>query len=157
MTNKLKRRRGIYYHAKGRAGRLNRDWVKFVVNLEEKPANQFFKLMIGGKCPPGLAAVYKKNLLMDDADLEPVRSLYFLLTAQGRHRRKIMIRRKAYMRMKEYETRGVFVTHRIMEEKILEEESQMFQEEYEKFKAKRSEMSVAERRKVFEANEKISG
>ena len=156
LTNKQKSRTFLYYHAKGRSGKMRKDWVKFTINLEEKPANQFFKMMIGGQCPPGLAAVYKTKLLEADADLDEVRQLYFLLTAQGRHKRKIMIRRKAYMRMKEYETKGVHVTMRVMKEKILEEESQTFQEDYEKFRAKRSEVGLTERRQIFESNEKTN-
>jgi hypothetical protein len=153
LTLKFKRRKSIYYHAKGVAGRLNRDWSQFVINLEEKPAKKFFKMMIGGKCPAGLAAIYKKNLIESDANLEDVRKLQFLLTPQGRHRRRVMIRRRAYIRKQDYDAKGVFVTIRTMEEKILEEDSLQFQADYEKFRANRDEFGLSERKKIFELNE----
>jgi len=155
MTLKDKRRKGLYYHAKGVAGRLRKDWSQFVIHLEEKPAKKFFKMMIGGRCPAGLAAIYKKNLIESDANYEDVRKLQFLLTPQGRHRRRIMIRRRAYIRKQEFDAKGVFVTMRTMEAKILEEDAVSFQEEYETFRNRKDELGLSERKKIFERNEAV--
>jgi hypothetical protein len=85
--------------------------------------------------------------------LEDVRKLQFLLTPQGRHRRRVMIRRRAYIRKQDYDSKGVFVTMRTMEEKILEEDSLQFQADYEKFRANKDEFGLAERKKIYELNE----
>ena len=98
-------------------------------------------------------AVYWKNLLEADSDLPEVQKLQYLLTGAGRHRRKIMIKRRAYLRMKEYEEKGVFVTERVMQEKILNEEAENFQEEYERYKLQSNDMSLQQRKELFEKNE----
>lgn len=77
LVNKQRRKTKLYYHAKSRMGKMRCDTSSLLIRLEEKKPEIFFKMMVGGECPPGLAAAYREKLLEKDADLADIRSLQF--------------------------------------------------------------------------------
>ncbi len=61
--------------------------------LELKSEADYFKMMMQGKCPPGVSDVFRKMLYQSDADFERVKALSHLTTSQGRYYRKVQFRR----------------------------------------------------------------
>lgn len=91
-----KRRKSLYYHARGRFGFMKRDWCRVKITLEEKPVSEIYKMLIGGEAPKGLAKIWRDKIYEDDENLEVVRKFQFLVSAKGRQQRREMIRRKTH-------------------------------------------------------------
>ena len=81
------RNKDIYYHARGKSGKMCRDWCRVYIELEEKPPQEIYRLFIQGKMPPGLAKKWRDFLREKDVDLETIRKFQFLLTSKGRQQR----------------------------------------------------------------------
>lgn len=96
ITNHNKRIKGIRYHAKGKFGRQKSDWCTLYFKLEEKPAREFFKDVVAGKAPPGVAMQWKEKIMSSPNAFDEIRKYQFILTARGRQQRREMIKRKAY-------------------------------------------------------------
>lgn len=96
ITNRFKRFKSLRYHAKGKIGRQESDWCTLYFKLEEKPAREFFKDIVGGKATASVANFWKEKVLSSSNPLEDIRKLQFVLTARGRAQRREMIRRKAF-------------------------------------------------------------
>lgn len=74
--------------------------VKLV--LEEKPLEEFYKLLLIGKCPPALAIQMKTIMVQSDADFERVQKLSFMTTSEGRYYRRTQFNRLVQKVEKEY-------------------------------------------------------
>lgn len=48
--------------ARGRTGTIHSPKSSIRVVLEERPQEEFFKLMVKGECPPALAAVLRRRV-----------------------------------------------------------------------------------------------
>lgn len=96
ITNRSKRVKGIRFHAKGKFGRMEKDWCKLYFKLEEKPAREFFKDVVSGKAPAGVARQWKEKIMSSPNAFDEIRKYQFILTARGRQQRREMIKRKAY-------------------------------------------------------------
>lgn len=81
---KQKRRKTIYYHAKGKSGMMKRDWCRVKITLEEKPIDEIFKMVIGGNAPAGMAKLWRDRFEKENADFETIRKFQFILTSKGR-------------------------------------------------------------------------
>jgi hypothetical protein len=78
---------------RGRMGiiRVPKSSIKIV--LEEKPIEQWYKLMIQGKCPAGMSNLLRTMLVQSDADFDRVKRLSYMTTSKGRHYRKTQFKR----------------------------------------------------------------
>lgn len=56
--------------------------------IEEKPLEEFYKLLLKGECPVGMSNMMKTMIVQSDADYERVQKLSFMTTSKGRHYRK---------------------------------------------------------------------
>jgi hypothetical protein len=65
--------------------------VKIV--LEEKPLEDFYKLMLKGKSPPGIGHLFRTLLVQSEADFEQVKQVSFITTSRGRYYRKTQFKR----------------------------------------------------------------
>jgi len=102
ILEKQDRSRGIYYHARGRHGKMTMDNCRIKIRLEQKPPEQMFRLYIEGKIPAGLAQVWRDQLKESNSDLETIRRFQFILTAKGRQQRREMIKRRVDKMMLEF-------------------------------------------------------
>ena len=68
----------------------------------------------------------------------------------GRNMQRNIIGRQAYRMKLAYQKKGVFVTERVLREKIIDQEAEKFAEEYENMRESRKESGFAERKKIFE-------
>ncbi len=66
---------------RGRTGIRQNSISSVTITLEEKPISEFFKLIVTGKCPPGVGYIFKKILFQSDANFEQVKSLSHLTTS----------------------------------------------------------------------------
>ena len=96
VTNRFKRFKSLRYHAKGKIGRQESDWCTLYFKLEEKPANEFFQDIVGGKATKGVVKFWKDKVHESANPLEDIRKLQFLLTSRGRSQRREMIKRRAF-------------------------------------------------------------
>jgi hypothetical protein len=58
--------------ARGKFGMIHTPKSSIRVVLEEKPFEEFYKLMISGKAPPSVGYVFRKMLYQSDASFEQV-------------------------------------------------------------------------------------
>ena len=56
--------------------------------LEEKPMEDWYKLMLTGKSPPGIGHMFRSMMVQSEANFERVQKLSFLTTSKGRYYRK---------------------------------------------------------------------
>ena len=84
ITNRQTRLKGIRYHAKMKRGLMKRDWSSLRITLEEKPIKDFFKLIVGGKCPPSLTLEWKKKMQPMKGQSNLYKKFQFLLTSRGK-------------------------------------------------------------------------
>jgi len=70
--------------------------------LEEKPLEEFYKLLLLGKCPPALATQMKTMMVQSDADFERIQKLSFMTTSEGRYYRRTQFKRLVHKVEKEY-------------------------------------------------------
>lgn len=47
------------YHGRGRTGKMKKETSRMVVVLEVKPLEDLYRLIANGKCPVGLAYVFR--------------------------------------------------------------------------------------------------
>lgn len=75
--------------ARGKFGFIHQPKSSIRITLEEKPIEDFYKMLVKGECPPSLALVFRKFLYQNDMDYEQVKELSYLTTSRGRYYRKI--------------------------------------------------------------------
>ena len=109
---------------RGRMGiiRVPKSSIKIV--LEEKPLDEFYKLMLQGKCPPGMSSLLRTMLVQSDADFDRVKRLSFMTTSKGRHYRKTQFKRLVQLVEKEYQRKGIAVNRFKIERNLLEKTAQ---------------------------------
>ena len=157
VINRKRRVKGIYYHARGRAGRKHRDFCVLKFTISEKPIKEFYKMMIAGKAPPYLAYVIQERLLEKKASLEEVRNLQPLTHSRGRQQQKLMFRRKVLKQWIEYKKQGFNMRFSLLHEKMLEDESVEFEKKFGNLfesAAIKRERRLAERQALFDKNQK---
>lgn len=114
ITNRQKRIKGVRYHAKMKRGLMTRDWCSLLIRLEERPIRSFFKDFVSGKCPKGVAKMWKAKIIQSENSFAQIRKYQFILTAKGRHQRKEMIRRKAYSLQQQLAVKFVYAEKRML-------------------------------------------
>ena len=70
--------------------------------LEEKPIEEFYKLLLVGKCPAALAIQMKTIMVQSEADYERVQKMSFITTSEGRYYRRTQFNRLVQKVEKEY-------------------------------------------------------
>lgn len=96
ITNKARRTIGVRYHARMKRGKEKRDWSSLLIRVEEKPAREFFKDIVGGKATPGVVKMWKERILRAPDQYSVIQKYQFILTSKGRQQRREMIKRRAY-------------------------------------------------------------
>lgn len=145
--------KGRRFAAKGRVFTALKPASQITVILEEKPVEEFYKLMVTGHYSPTLARILRNKFLTENADLDTIRKYQNLLTAKGRQQQRVMFKRKVLQLVQEYKKKGVYVSQETAEMKLLEEESKEFAEKYWANKRKFAEEKIAARQIVYQKNE----
>jgi len=106
--------------ARGRMGiiRVPKSSVRIV--LEEKHPKELYKLMLTGKCPIGLAEVFKTMMHQSGSDYGVVRANAHLTTSKGRYYRRTQFKRLVQLVEKEYQRSGTPIAKSKIERHILE-------------------------------------
>ena len=107
--------------------RVPKSSIKIV--LEEKTLEDFYKMMLQGKCPAGMGQLLRTMLVQSDADFERVKRLSFMTTSKGRHYRKTQFKRLVQLIEKEYQQKGVAVNRFKIERNLLEKTAQEWGEQ----------------------------
>ena len=68
---------------------------------------EFYKMMLKGETPPGLAALFRRMVYQNKADFEHIKDVSHMLTSNGRRYRRVQFRRLVQSLQKEYMKRGI--------------------------------------------------
>ena len=90
------RNKSIYYHAKGRAGMMKKDWSRLKITLQIMPAEELYRMFISGNAPLGIARDWRNYFQANKVNLNVIRSFQFMLTSKGRQQQREMIKRKTH-------------------------------------------------------------
>lgn len=71
----------IDIRARGKYGMIQAPRSSITVIMEEKPAEELYKMLVTGNCPPSIGYIFKKMLYQSDADIEKVQALSYLTTS----------------------------------------------------------------------------
>ena len=61
--------------------------------LEEKPIEEFYKLMLKGETPKGVAHLFRTLMVQSGADFPRLQRLSFMTTSKGRYYRRTQFKR----------------------------------------------------------------
>lgn len=78
---------------RGRHGIVKIPKCSIKIVLEEKTSEEWYKMVLRGDCPSGMANMLKTMIVQSDADFDRVKRLSFMTTSQGRHYRKVQFKR----------------------------------------------------------------
>ena len=152
------RNKDIYYAARGKSGKMRRDWSRVYIELEEKPVQEIYRLFIEGNMPAGLSRKWRDFLREKDSDLETIRKFQFLLTSKGRQQRRLMIKRQAQKMQDEFlvrkqtltiQAKGAVVNFDTIKEYVIEKEAVRFAEDYQFFEKREVDSLIEERKIAF--------
>ena len=108
------------FKGRGRTGKIRVPKCSVKLVLEEKPLEEFYRMILQGKCPPGLAEYYKNLLVQSEADYEHLSRASFMLSAKGRYYRKQQFKRLVIMVEKEAKAAGNHVKRSKIERNLLD-------------------------------------
>ena len=74
---------------RGRTGVIRKPLCSMRMVLEEKNPAEFYKMMLKGETPPGLAALFRRMVYQNKADFEHVKDVSHMLTSNGRRYRRV--------------------------------------------------------------------
>lgn len=74
--------------------------VKLV--LEEKTMQEFYKMIVSGNCPPGIANQLKHVVVQSEANLSTIHKMNPLLTSRGRYYQRTQFKRLVRQVVREY-------------------------------------------------------
>ena len=94
------------FKGRGRTGKIRVPKCSVKLVLEEKPLEEFYRLLLQGECPPGLAEYYKNLVVQSEADYEHLSKASFMLSSSGRYYRKQQFKRLTKMVEKEARASG---------------------------------------------------
>ena len=94
LMGKSKRFYSIRYHAKGKSGKMKKDFCHVNILVQERNEERFYKEMAVGKVDEGLAAQIKQDLIIENAPLEEVTKYRDILSAKGRQQQRMLLKRK---------------------------------------------------------------
>ena len=114
---------------RGKMGIIRVPKSSLKIVLEEKPLEDFYKLMLQGKCPSGMSSLLRTMLVQSDADFDRVKRLSFMTTSSGRHYRKTQFKRLVQLVEKEYQQKGLPVNRWKIERNLLEKTAQEWSEQ----------------------------
>ena len=154
MTGKHRRIKRIRYHAKSRHGTMIRDSTQLNIVLEEMPLEEFFKNMLKGKFPHSFARDLRDKIVEDNMDYPFLQKYQAMLTAKGRQQQRLMFKRTVQIKFNEMREKGIQINKDYLEEQMLNTFVQDYCEKYTKHRIAQSQESLAQRRKVYEDNEK---
>ena len=87
---------------RGKTGLIKKPKCSMRLVMEEKTPSDFFKLMLSGKTPAGLSALFRRMLYQNKANFEQIRQSSYMLTSKGRYYRRTQFRRLVQLVQKEY-------------------------------------------------------
>jgi hypothetical protein len=118
----------IDIRARGKMGIIRIPKTSVRITLEEKNPKDYYKMLLKGDCPTGIADVFKTMLHQSDSPFEKVKELSHMTTSKGRYYRKTQFKRMIALITKEYQKRGIKVRPQKIERNILDRTAeQMFE------------------------------
>merc|ERR1712086_1122164 len=93
---------------KGRSkmGMIKKPKCSIKLILEEKPMEEFYKMIVSGNCPPGVADQLKTVMVQSEANLSTIHKMNSLLTSRGRHSQRTQFKRLVKVVVREYKNKG---------------------------------------------------
>ena len=111
---------------RGRTGIISKPISSIRIVMEEKTPADFYKLMLQGKTPPGMSALFRRMLYHNKADFEQLQASSHLLTSAGRYYRRTQFKRLVQLVQKEYRKRGISMHAHKIERNLLERATAAF-------------------------------
>lgn len=91
---------------RGRMGIIKVPKCHVKLTLEEKPLEEFYKMVLKGDTPPAFGTMIKTMLYQSGADFEKVASLSHMTNSKGRHYRRTQFKRLIQHIQKVYRSKG---------------------------------------------------
>lgn len=120
--------------------------------LEEKPNEEFYKMIISGKCPPGVAHQLKTVLVQSEANLSTLHKMNPLLTSRGRYYRRTQFKRMVKLVVSDYKRKGQPVNKQKVERNLLEKTIYHYVEQQKALQNKTLISNRSERQALFDKN-----
>lgn len=73
---------------RGKMGVIRVPKCSVTITLEEKSPQDFYKMIVTGKAPSGIASILRRILYQNDASLEKVQQVSHITTSEGRYYRR---------------------------------------------------------------------
>jgi ribosomal protein L22 len=105
---------------RGRTGLIQVPKCDLVVTLEEKQPADYYKMVMKGETPQGVASTIRKMMYQNNADLATVQAMSHLTTSEGRYYRRTQFKRLVQMVKSEYQARGISMKEDKIERNLLE-------------------------------------
>jgi len=88
IVNKAIDRKKIDIKGRGKTGMIKVPRSALLITLEERSPQDFYKMVMAGKTPPGVSHTFRRMLYQNDGDLQSVQALSHMTTSNGRHYRR---------------------------------------------------------------------
>ena len=111
---------------RGRTGIISKPISSIRIVLEEKTATDYYKMMLSGKTPPGMSALFRRMLYQNKADFEHIQASSHMLSSAGRYYRRTQFKRLVQLVQKEYRKRGITMAAGKIERNLLERSAAAF-------------------------------
>ena len=89
IVGKAIKMKKIDIKGRGRTSIIKVPVSQITITLEERSPQDFYKMIMLGKTPTGLAHTMRKMLYQNDADLKTVQSVAHMTTSNGRRYRRV--------------------------------------------------------------------
>ena len=139
---------------RGRTGLIQVPKCDLVVTLEEKQPADYYKMVMKGETPQGIASTIRKMMYQNNADLATVQAMSHLTTSEGRYYRRTQFKRLVQMVKSEYQARGISMKEDKIERNLLEKATGEFLQLQSEAKQRNLLTSRAARQEIFEKNYK---
>lgn len=73
---------------RSRMGMIRKPKCSVTIVLEEKSVEDFYKMIISGNCPPGVADQIKTIMVQSEVNLKTIHKMNPMLTSRGRYYRR---------------------------------------------------------------------
>jgi ribosomal protein L22 len=87
---------------RGRMGVIRVPRSSITITLEERSPQDFYKMIVSGKAPTGVAHTMRRMLFQNECSLEQVQRLAHITTSEGRFYRRTQFKRLISLVKKEY-------------------------------------------------------
>lgn len=110
----------IEFKGRGRMGMIKKPKCKIQVVLEEKPLEEYYRMIIRGDAPEGAVYQLKTILLQSQANLRTVHNMSSILTSRGRYYRRTQFKRLVKQVLREYRMKGQATSKEKIERNLLD-------------------------------------